>query len=771
MIMEARFWSICLMVATAVAVVGAQARENDSTVPVSARDTQLEASADEYDYDQESQVLDAKGNVRIGYGDLELRSESVHFEGETGKLQAGGGVQVRSEDGTFAWQGDEVRGNLEKKHFEFGASSGRLRNWFYRVGHAERTEEGIFKLDDVVFSTCEHVEETGRPGHYSVHAKRARSWPDGRYKAWSPTFRIGSVPIFWLPYVAGDTTRAQGWHVRGGYAEDPGAFLFVEREFSLGEHWRSQAMTHVRSNNGLALGVDVFRDTDVANTRLLLYGMNDNDEPGSDSGPHAGFNQGFEREDDRYRLRLEHRSELDEHWQLWAQVEWLSDVDMLEDFFEDEYRRSPNPSTFVELQRNGPDWTLALRSEARINDFDTVVQRLPELTAGIPRRPLGLGFEYEGAASVGLYERKWRDYDEALGHALPEDYDSARADTLHMLYRPFRLGAVNVVPRMGGRITWYGDSSAAPAGSDDNLQQMFEADDPLDPYNGPATLQPFDDDGGSRTRFAGELGAEISTTFFRTSPNVHNRLLGLDGMRHVVQPYANYTYAPEPSEEREFLYFFDELDRLTEQHFVRLGLRQSVQTRRDERVHEIARLDTYTDLHVEEEGDHGRTGNAGVDAQFRPSEAFVIDFNGIVDLDDGDTRLARMNGAIGAEDTLRVELGYSYRNDTNARTYYSMGSSLPSALSREWLFNRYGRSETLTAQASYPFNPRTRLTVGLEYDAEDSQSAETFARLTRQFHCLMGSLSLSRDSDEEVSLMLYFWIKDYPRFGVSTSSG
>lgn len=769
--MDARFWSICLAVATATAVVAAQAQENGSGFPLGAKGAELEASADEYDYNQETGVLDARGNARIGYGDLELRGDSVHFEGETGAIRADGGVQVLSEDGTFAWRGEQVSGNLEEKRFEFGPSSGRLRNWFYRVGHAERTDEGVFKLDDVAFSTCEHVETSGRAGHYSVRAKRARSWPDGRYKAWSPTFRIGSVPFFWLPYVAGDSTRSQGWHVKGGYADDPGVFLFAEREFTLGEHWRSQAMIHLRRNNGLALGNDLYHETDSAKTRLLVYGLNDNDEPGSGSGPHAGFNQGFDRVDERYRLRLEHRSELAEHWQLRAQAEWLSDVDMLEDFFENEYRRSPNPPSFVELRRTDADWTLALRTEARLNDFDSVVQRLPELTAGIPRRPLGMGFEYEGTASIGLYERKWRDYDEALGHPLPEDYDSARADTLHMLYRPFRLGALHVVPRAGGRVTWYGDSSAENAGTDDNLQQMFEADDPLDPYSGPGALQQFDDDGGSQTRFAGELGVELSTTFYRTHPNTHNRLLGLDGLRHVVQPYANYTYAPEPSEEREFLYFFDEIDRLTEQHFVRLGMRQSAQTRRDERVHEIASLDTYADLHVEEDDEHDRAGNAGVDARFRPSEAFVIDFNGVVDLDGGDTRLARLNGAFGTDDSLQVELGYSYRDDTDARTYYSMGSTLTGPLSREWLFNQYGRSETLTAQASYPFNPRTRLTLGLEYDAEGSQSAETFARLTRQFHCLMGSVTLSQDSDDEVSLMLYFWIKDYPRFGVSTSSG
>lgn len=773
--MYSRWYLFC--VAAMFVGLCATAQEDRPILPVAGEDAELEASADNYDFNRKTQVLEASGNVNIRYGELRLRADSVHVQAETGDVSADGGVRVQTADDRFVWQGEEASGNLKSKRFDFGASSGRLREWFYRVDSAERTSEGVLKLENVVFSTCDRVEQTGRSGHYSIRAKRAQSWPDGRYKAWSPTFRIGSVPFFWLPYVAGNANRAQGWHVTVGYEDDPGAFVFLEREFSIGEQGRTQTMIHWRQNNGLALGNDLYWDTDSSNTRLLVYGLHDEDEPGSETGPHAGFNQGFGRVDDRYRLRLEHRQQLTNQWELWAQLDWLSDVDMLEDFFEDEYDQTPNPASFLELRRTARDWTFALRMEGRVNEFDTAVQRLPQATVAVPRRPLALGFEYEGSASAGHYERKWRDYDENLVHALPNNYDTARADTLHMLYRPFRMGPLNVVPRLGGRVTWYGDSSDAPAGTDENLARMFEADDPLDPYDGPPpppapdALIPYDEDGGSVTRLAGEVGLELSTTFYRTRPNVRNQLLGLDGLRHVIQPYANYTYAPAPSEERDNLYFFDEIDRLTEQHFVRLGVRQQVQTRRDERVHELATLDTYADLHVEEGDADEHAGSAGLVASFRPSKSFAVDFNGLVDMDNGAVRLARLGGSFGTEDTLSVKVQYSYRDDTDARTYYSMGSTLTGPLSREWLFRDYERSEEVSAVASHPFNPRTRLTLGLDYDMVRQDSAETFVTLTRQLHCLMGSLTLSRDSDDDISLMLYFWIKAYPRFGASTSSG
>ena len=53
---------------------------------------------------------------------------------------------------------------------------------------------------------------------------------------------------------------------------------------------------------------------------------------------------------------------------------------------------------------------------------------------------------------------------------------------------------------------------------------------------------------------AAEAGIELSYQCYRTWHDLRNDSLGVDGLRHIVQPYLNYTYMPEPNQDKENLY-------------------------------------------------------------------------------------------------------------------------------------------------------------------------------------------------------------------------
>lgn len=66
----------------------------------------------------------------------------------------------------------------------------------------------------------------------------------------------------------------------------------------------------------------------------------------------------------------------------------------------------------------------------------------------------------------------------------------------------------------------------------------------------------------------GEIGVEASTKIYNSWQDVRSSFLALDGLRHVIRPYINYTLIPKPNVKRDHLYYFDDIDRIDEQHFI-----------------------------------------------------------------------------------------------------------------------------------------------------------------------------------------------------------
>src|SRR5690606_2571086 len=112
------------------------------------------------------------------------------------------------------------------------------------------------------------------------------------------------------------------------------------------------------------------------------------------------------------------------------------------------------------------------------------------------------------------------------------------------------------------------------------------------------------------------FGVEVSTKFSRTFERFQSRALGLDGLRHVVQPYANYSlvynFGPSPKDVLQFdrvvpstdllpLDFpqFTGIDSIDTWNIVRLGVRNRLQTRRDQETFQWMTLDTFMDVNFD----------------------------------------------------------------------------------------------------------------------------------------------------------------------------
>ena len=112
-------------------------------------------------------------------------------------------------------------------------------------------------------------------------------------------------------------------------------------------------------------------------------------------------------------------------------------------------------------------------------------------------------------------------------------------------------GHTDIDPRVSFRATSYSRTSRRKISQQD-LADRIAADNPDAPQN-LFPVQDYDDAGGSRTRFAAEFGMEMKSKFYSDWQEFSLKGLNIDGLRHVVEPYLNYTFAPEPSEDRDHL--------------------------------------------------------------------------------------------------------------------------------------------------------------------------------------------------------------------------
>jgi hypothetical protein len=188
------------------------------------------------------------------------------------------------------------------------------------------------------------------------------------------------------------------------------------------------------------------------------------------------------------------------------------------------------------------------------------------------------------------------------------------------------------VPRVGVRGTYYSrtrDVTGVPRGDQPN---------PLLPE---FLLEPPRRDrfplvyGEERFRFLVNAGAEASFKISRTWENVQSRRLGLDGLRHIAQPFTNFSYVSgDNSDPAEILQFdryqpstrlrpidfpqFTTIDSIDEWTIARVGVRNRLQTRRDDTTINWMELETFFDVNINNPYDRGDYSNVYNNFRFNP---------------------------------------------------------------------------------------------------------------------------------------------------------
>jgi lipopolysaccharide export system protein LptA len=526
--------------------------------------------ADYAQYNSTTHEVELKGHVRI-YRDLSLYvTEHGFYNTETKKIRS---INGRTESLPYFVSGRDVSSISDNGYF--------IRN-------------GTFTTDDTARS------------NFHLHARTIRIYEKDRVIMQYVTAYIGNVPVFWWPYLYESLSDTFSFTISPAYLSSWGPALLTQVMFPITDNIRGRLRLDYFGRRGPAIGFDPVID----------YGKDENSQARiktfyiDDQNPDINQTDEVRRDvpASRYRLSLEDRTNFTDDIYGIANLTKLSDPYVMEDFYQGEFRIDPVPDNVVAVTKTDPFYTITGIERFQANDFFATTERSPEVVIDIKRHALfGGPIFYEGETGFANLRLQ---FPEGSGF---ENYGTYRFDTFHQLTYPNTyFGWLSIVPRVGFRGTYYGKTW------DLGSTIFVPPSNPLVPdfiLPTPTSANPVQFDGDTfRTVF--NTGAEASFKISRTWENVQSRAFGLDGLMHVIQPFTNFSYVDvnganptailgfdryQPSTQLRAIDFpqFTSIDSIDDWTVWRVGVRNRLETRRDDSTITWFELDSFFDVNFD----------------------------------------------------------------------------------------------------------------------------------------------------------------------------
>lgn len=648
----------------------------------------IEVTADRMEY--EGDMLIGEGNVALQQEGASLQADRVSVNPETGDITATGNIVMIREGNR--WAGEELIYNFKTREGTFGQSDMYFEPVYITAEKTVRVSTNEFLMTNARITTC-----SGDKPLIYAKAREVKiideNKPSGRFiKAKDVTFYVGKVPVFYTPI----WQRHLGYRIftfSVGYGGRLGVFIMGKAELHPTDWLTTETHLDLYSSRGIGLGQDFNWVSESGKGHFKTYYINDGDPYDDDDNA----NDMALIDSQRYRVRLDHREQLNDTTYFQTEVNYLSDPDVLEDFFNDEFRQEANPENFAVVQHATDNYAASLRVDKRLNDFYTSVNRMPELSADLYRSQIGESpFYFQSDNSLGFFEMV------NTKTNFLNNYRSTRFDTYNQLFLPMRVKEFfNVIPRAAYRGTWYSDT---PGGSAE-YRNIFEL--------------------GMLTSFKAHKVLTEKSGFYG------------DGLRHIIEPYAEYLYRVEPNVVFPNIYQFDETDRLAGFNGVIFGMRNFIQTKRGaKRIVNFLDADLYTSYLFDSPGDDNKFGPIVADLQMLLTDHFRIQSDLRYDLYDG--AFDQYNARLKYRTDDLSEYGFEYRYLSDTRSLYAAAVDL--FPNDDW---------------SYQFLMR--------YDATLNEWRDRRVMVNHKFDCVGMGVGLKMDEDDELSLWFQLWLTAFGR--------
>jgi lipopolysaccharide assembly outer membrane protein LptD (OstA) len=736
------FASTCVAALCLTAVITGPSvfAQEEAGVIISALSEILPGTAEgKVEFDAKTGTVNYANGIFVTDGKSVLTADSAAVNTKTGDVVADGNVHIES--GDQLWVGEHISYNFKTK---------LMRSEQFRTGKSpvfaggnELTGDRSNKVYSAkrAFVTTDDVSEP----LYRVKASRIKVIPGQSVQMWHAVLYVGDVPMFYFPYYQRNLgPRGNNFTTTPGYRSRYGGYLLNTYTWFLGDVADGKLHIDYRERRGVGAGPDINLHLERWGDLSLKYYYQNDARPNSSTN---AFPQFGSMPQNRQRFYAGWQATPATNLNFKALVNYQSDPLFLHDFFEGDYSLNPQPSTFIEANKYWNNWSLDALVTPRINNFFNQVERLPDLKlTGFRQQILGTPLYYDSESSLGWYHAYVANTTNGL-YPFTNGYfadSAARADTYHQVSLPWVFfNKINVAPYVGGRFTYYSRRSDASSSSDET-------------YRGVLTT-------GLRTSFkATRLWTGVTNSFW-----------DVDGLRHVIEPSADYVFIPRPSAAASQLPQFDSenpslllspvllgdynsIDSITSQNVVRFGLRNLLQTKRGGALDELVNWNVMLDWRLDPNLNQSPVNDLYSRFAIRPRRWLTAESQLRYDLDHGDLNLAFHQLTFAPGDRWSWGIGHWYLRGGN------------------WGNNAWGENNFISSTLFYRVNDNWGLRATHNYNSANGRLQEQFYTIYRDLRSFTGALTFrvldepNHASDFTVAFMLSLKASPSVRVGEDT---
>ena len=692
-------------------------------------------------------IATARDNVAIHIGDTDIYGDFAQYNSQTHEVLVRGHVRIYRDVSLYI--ADEGVYNIETKQIRTSAVRTEYHPYFLSSQNVNETSNNVYHIENATFTT----DDSPRPD-FHLHARTVRVYENDHVVFQNVTFYIGKVPVFWWPYMYQSLNDAFSFSIAPADLSSWGPSLLTQITFPITDDIKGRLRLDYRGRRGLAIGfesdVDYGKDKS-SNLKLKTYYI---DDQNPEINPTAI--RRAEISPDRYRASLQDTTYFTKDIYGIVNVTKLSDAYVMQDFYQSEFRIDPNPDNVVALTKSDPFYTLTAITRFQANDFFQTTERLPEVVFDIKRHALfGGPIFYEGESGFADLHRNF-----AEGSGF-EDYGTTRVDTFHqLLYPNTYFGWLSLVPRAGFRATYYDKTR-------DLGNTLFPTDeDPLIPNFIPLDPTPANPviNAGSGVRTVYNAGIEGSFKLSRSWDDVASRTFGLDGLLHVIQPYSDFSYVHEegidPSSILQFDRFepstqlpifdfpqFTTIDSIASWTIWRNGIRNRLETRRDDLTVTWLELDSFFDVNFDNPYDRRTYSNFYNRLRFTPLPWASLSIDSQIPAFSSGFTEVNTTLSVQPVANLQINAGHRYLNDNP----FFQHSSL-------FVVGGYYR---VTDNWGFGFQEQYEGTVGIFQE----QRYAIYRDLTNWVASFGAVVRDNTGSKKEYGILLTFSLKAFPKFG------
>ncbi len=578
-------------------------------------------NGDTVEFFAEGREAVADGNVEVVYQDAVLRCDRVHVFLDEKIVIAEGNV-------SFAKTGaQEMRG--EMFIYDFGDQTGTVVSpqinftpYYGRAELLDKTAETEFQMQETLITTCDLPHP-----HWGLSSREV-SVKGNILQAQDTVLRLGDIPVMYFPFFSKELSdKKPRLMIIPGHSKDLGMELFGSWRYYLNKNARGEVHLDWYENKGIGEGIDLNYDTRLFGRGQAKYYRID-EEDTREEVPEA-----LRESKERSRLELRYRWEPTPADQMVLEYFRASDDAFRKDYFYREYEKQAAPRSFFLYSHVFPQATVSLLGEPRVNDFETVLQRIPELKLEtINQKIFDSPLYYKNVTTLAHLSNATANSSATT--------DVTRSDISQQISYPLRFLSLDVNPFVGHRDTYY-SRGAEP------------------------------DDAFWRGTFFS--GIDVSTRLYRIF-DLETDAWGLDihRLRHVVIPQVQYRYQHRPTVDNSRIYQLDTVDSLDLQDTLTFTLENKLQTKRKDQIADLATLILSADYHLQ------RNDTVGVgfetftyDLEFKPYTWWEFDSDASFDMKGGFFR--SVNADLWAHmGRVSVTNGYRFKKDESSQVTAGM---------------------------------------------------------------------------------------------------